>query len=65
MCVECGRRLKRAAATIPAGPDHPPGAVGPSCARRRGLLPAPLRLFELKRRRAPRPRKDSPQAALL
>lgn len=41
-CVTCGRRLTRAAATIPAvetGPTpHPAGSVGPTCARKAGLL---------------------------
>lgn len=45
-CVNCGRRLLRAAATIPAvetGPTpHPAGSVGPSCARKAGLLPPSL-----------------------
>lgn len=45
-CVKCGRTLLRAAATIPAvesGPTpHPAGHVGPTCARRAGLLPASL-----------------------
>lgn len=55
MCCLCGRRLTRAAATIPAGPDHPPGAVGPSCARRAGLLAPPRpALFSLPRRQARR-----------
>jgi hypothetical protein len=58
-CCKCGRRLKRAAATIPAvetGPTpHPAGAMGPSCARKAGLLPPSL--FSRKRvasRRRPR-----------
>ena len=45
-CVRCGRRLLRAAATIPAvetGPTpHPAGAVGPTCAVKAGLLPPSL-----------------------
>ena len=45
-CCACGRRLTRAAATIPAvetGPTpHPSGAMGPSCARKAGLLPPSL-----------------------
>ena len=45
-CISCGRRLTRAAATIPAvetGPTpHPAGAMGPSCARKAGLLPPSL-----------------------
>jgi len=45
-CVRCVRRLLRAAATIPAvetGPTpHPAGAMGPSCARKAGLLPPSL-----------------------
>lgn len=43
MCCMCGRRLRKSAATIPAvdtGPTpHPAGAVGPTCARKAGLLP--------------------------
>jgi len=46
MCCMCGRRLTRAAATIPAvetGPTpHPAGAVGKTCARKAGLLPVSL-----------------------
>lgn len=46
MCCLCGRRLLRAAATIPAvttGPmPHPAGAVGPTCARKAGLLAVSL-----------------------
>ena len=42
MCCMCGRRLRKAAATIPAvdtGPTpHPAGSVGPTCARKAGLL---------------------------
>lgn len=59
ICVTCGRRLKRAAATIPAvetGPTpHPAGAMGKTCARKAGLLPPSL--FSRKRvvsRRRPR-----------
>lgn len=41
-CVICGRRLRTAAATIPAvesGPTpHPAGSVGPTCARNAGLV---------------------------
>lgn len=50
-CVRCGRLLRKAAATIPAvttGPTpHPAGSVGPTCARKAGLL-APS-LFSRKR----------------
>lgn len=45
-CVRCGRRLLRAAATIPAvetGPTpHPAGAMGRVCARKAGLLAVSL-----------------------
>jgi hypothetical protein len=45
-CIRCGRRLTRAAATIPAvetGPTpHPAGAMGKTCARKAGLLPPSL-----------------------
>ena len=41
-CVMCGRRLLKAAATVPAQPSgltpYPAGAVGPVCARRAGLI---------------------------
>lgn len=66
MCVKCGRRLLRAAATIPAvetGPTpHPAGAVGPTCARKAGLLQQSL--FTRKREcgtRRPRTRRDARQ----
>lgn len=52
ICFKCGRRLTRAAAIVPAKPGvHPEGAVGPTCARKAGLLP-PLRssLFARKAR---------------
>lgn len=46
ICVRCGRRLLRAAATIPAvetGPTpHPAGALGRTCAVKAGLLQASL-----------------------
>ena len=45
-CCLCGRRLRKAAATIPAvetGPTpHPAGAMGKTCARKAGLLPPSL-----------------------
>lgn len=48
-CVKCGRRLKRAAATIgaeQAGPmPHPPGPVGPTCAIKLGLMVPKTTLF--------------------
>ena len=63
-CCKCGRRLTRAAATIPAvetGPTpHPAGAMGKTCARKAGLLPVSL----FTRRRAGtrrRTRRDSGQ----
>lgn len=60
-CVTCGRRLIRAAATIPAvetGPTpHPAGALGKTCAVKAGLLPPSLfsRKRVVSRRRARRP----------
>jgi hypothetical protein len=48
MCFLCGRRLGRAAATVPATASHPAGSVGPTCARKAGLLP-PARLSLLPR----------------
>ncbi len=64
-CCKCGRRLKLAAAVIPAGRDHPAGNVGPGCARKAGMLP-PRKpaLFRVKHRRAPRAR-STPQMALV
>ena len=68
MCCMCGRRLTRAAATIPAvetGPTpHPAGAVGPTCARKAGLLPVSLfsRLRAITRR--PRNLRDARQMDL-
>lgn len=69
ICIRCGRRLSRAAATIPAvetGPmPHPAGAVGPTCARKAGLLPASL--FTRKRAaatRKPRRRRETMQLEL-
>lgn len=53
-CVICGRRLRKAAATIPAsdaGPTpHPAGAVGPTCARNAGLVRASLFTRSAKKR---------------
>lgn len=63
-CCRCGRRLLRAAATIPAvetGPTpHPAGAMGRTCAIKAGLLQ--VSLFSRKRvvRRA-RARRTSAQ----
>lgn len=42
-CVICGRKVLKAAAWVPGGEDkafmpHPPGPVGPTCARRAGLI---------------------------
>jgi hypothetical protein len=51
ICILCGRRLTRAAATVPARGDIPEGNVGPTCARKAGLIaPARLQLFTRKRR---------------
>lgn len=68
-CVICARSIARAAATMPAGHDKAEpfkaGPVGPTCARRAGLLGAPS-LFDRRakavRRRA---RRDDGQAVLL
>lgn len=60
-CCRCGRRLLRAAATIPAvetGPTpHPAGALGKTCAVKAGLLPPSLfsRKRVVSRRRTRRP----------
>lgn len=64
MCCLCGRRLKHAAAVIPAGRDHPAGNVGPGCARKAGMLPPRPALFRVKRRAAPKVR-GSAQMALV
>ncbi len=65
ICIRCGRRLTRAAATIPAvetGPTpHPAGALGPSCARKAGLLPASLFTRRRAGTRQARARRDSGQ----
>jgi hypothetical protein len=62
-CVRCGRRLLRAAATIPAvetGPTpHPAGALGKTCAVKAGLLPPSL--FSRRRVSRRRPRRPSTQ----
>ena len=56
MCILCGRRLLRAAATVPARGDIPEGSVGPTCARKAGLIaPARLQLFARKPRRRTMP----------
>lgn len=68
ICIRCGRRLTRAAATIPAvetGPTpHPAGAMGPSCARKAGLLPASLFTRRRAGTRQARARRDSGQMEL-
>ena len=52
MCILCGRRLMRASATVPARGDIPEGSVGPTCARKAGLIaPARLQLFARKPRK--------------
>lgn len=65
-CVMCGRAMAKAAAEIPAqtsGPmPHPPGPVGPTCARNAGMVKPRPQLFTVKRRaRVVRP---SPQLDL-
>lgn len=54
ICCICGRRIKRAAAVIEAelgGPaPHPPGPVGPKCARDAGLVRPRPALFARKKR---------------
>ena len=67
-CVICARSIARAAATMPAGHDKAEpfkaGPVGPTCARRAGLLAPTVarpRLFTARRRRA----RDDGQAVLL
>ena len=57
VCVECGRRLLRAAVTVEATGSTPEGSVGPDCARKLGLIkPRPAMLANRARRpRAPRP----------
>lgn len=62
ICIRCGRRLTRAAATIPAvetGPTpHPAGAMGKTCARKAGLLPASLFTRRRTAQRRTRARRD-------
>lgn len=65
-CVICARPIVRAAATMPAGHDKAEpfkaGPVGPTCARKAGLLaPTVARLFTVRRRRA----RDEGQGVLL
>lgn len=65
ICIRCGRRLLRAAATIPAvetGPTpHPAGALGRTCARKAGLLPVSLFSRRRAATRRPRNRRDAGQ----
>ena len=65
ICCKCGRRLIRAAATIPAvetGPTpHPAGALGRTCARKAGLLPVSLFSRRRAATRRPRNRRDAGQ----
>lgn len=69
-CVICARSIARAAATMPAGHDKAEpfkaGPVGPTCARRAGLIAGPT-LFDRKRRTGMRrrARRDDGQAVLL
>lgn len=67
ICIQCGRRLLRAAATVAARGSTPEGAVGPSCARKMGLIKTRPGLFTtLKELRQRRPRKvPSSQMVLL
>mgnify|MGYP000163801523 FL=1 len=70
-CVLCGRRINGAAAVIEAelgGPaPHPPGPVGPKCARDAGLVrPRPALFARRKRVVKPRAEKvDRQQMALV
>lgn len=70
-CVLCGRRINSAAAVIEAelgGPaPHPPGPVGPKCARDAGLVrPRPALFARRKRVVKPRAEKvDRQQMALV
>lgn len=70
-CVICGRPMLQAAATMPAGHDKAEpfkaGPVGPTCARRAGLLAAPS-LFDRRARAGTTTRRkstDNRQAVLL
>lgn len=70
-CVICGRPMLQAAATMPAGHDKAEpfkaGPVGPTCARRAGLLAAPSlfdrrpKMFTVRRKKPA----DNRQAVLL
>ena len=64
-CCICGRTLKRAAAVIPARYNHPAGDVGPTCARKAGLIHARPALFVSARRRAQRATRQTAQLELL
>lgn len=68
ICCKCGRRLIRAAATIPSvetGPTpHPAGAVGRTCARKAGLLPVSLFTRRRAGTRRQRARRDAGQMDL-
>lgn len=62
ICFKCGRRLSRAAAIVPAKPGvHPEGAVGPTCARKAGLLP-PVRSSLFARKPRIRSKPATPQS---
>lgn len=61
ICMNCGRRLLRAAATVTTADGT--GYAGPACARRLGLLAPRVsrpRLFELapRRRKVATPQQD-------
>lgn len=68
ICCLCGRRLRKAAATIPAvdtGPTpHPAGALGRVCARKAGLLPVSLFTRRRAGTRRQRARRDAGQMDL-
>ena len=70
-CVICQRQIARAAATMPAGHDKAEpfkaGPVGPTCARRAGLMAAPSLFDRRAKVTTTRRRKsaDNRQAVLL
>lgn len=63
-CIDCGRTLKRAAFTLPAREGvHNGGSLGPTCARKRGLIEPRRRPLFTVARRARKPA-ASPQMAM-